>query len=179
MADHNKAPGASTAGVWIQVAAGLKNPAMRELLGQVLTGQDPERGAAGARSSKDLARWEQIGLLRRGQTGAWELNEQLLGDTLAAAGAAKADRSGINRFFDGTKLHTLPAKPADRMQVMAYLRDAVIGGDEQLREDQVNERLRVFHPDTALIRRYLVDHGLLLRAVDGSSYRRGAGQPAA
>lgn len=160
-----------TSSVWIRVAAGLKNPGMRAVLGAVLSGaaHTPEPTK---QQAKDLARWEQIGLLAPGASGQWNINEELLTRTLAEASNAKADRSGILRYFDGPRLHTLPAKPADREQVMRYLRDAVIGTDEQLREEQLNERLRVFHPDTALIRRYLVDHALVTRAPDGSSYRR-------
>ncbi len=176
MADHNEVADFPT-GTWIQVAAGLNNQSMRQVLGQVLLGQDPRPDAAGSRSAKDLARWEQIGLLHRAEPGGWELNETLLHETLNAAKASKADRSGIQRFFTGTALHTLPAKPGDRLEVLTYLRDAVISSEDELREDQLNERLRVFHPDTALIRRYLVDHGLVLRAADGSSYRHGAQQP--
>ena len=164
----------STTGTWIQVAAGLKNPQMRTILGQVLAGQAQEIDAQAKANAKALQRWAGIGLLAQGANGSWQVNEQLLADTLASAGAAKADRSGILRFFDGPKLHTLPAKPADRREVLLYLRDAVIAEGQVLREEQLNERLGVFHPDTALIRRYLVDHGLLSRAADGSSYRIGS-----
>ena len=158
----------NTAGFWIQVAAGLKNPGMRQLLGAILSGAGvPEQ--PGKTQLKDLARWQKIGLL--GPDG--QLNEELLDQTLSSASAAKADRTGIQRFFTGHRLDTLPAKPADRHEVLVSIRDAVIGADEQLREEQVNERLRVFYPDVALLRRYMVDHALLLRAADGSSYRRG------
>lgn len=163
---------ASTAGAWIQVAAGLKNPSMRRLLGAVLSGEGaPEQ--PGKAELKDLERWTAIGLLRRDGSG-WTLNEELLQQTLASASAAKADRQGIRRYFDQHALHTLPAKPADRHAVLIYLRDAVMDKDGELREEQLNERLRVFHPDVALLRRYMVDHGLLLRAANGSSYRMGA-----
>ncbi len=159
-------------GQWVQVAAGLKNASMRQLLGVVLAGDSlPEE--LSKTQQKDLARWEKIGLLHHEEHG-WSLNHQLLDQTLASASAHKADRSGIQRFFTGARLHTLPAKPGDRHEVLVYIRDAVISADEQLREEQLNERLRVFHPDVALLRRYLVDHSLLLRATDGSSYRLGS-----
>lgn len=60
--------------------------------------------------------------------------------------------------------------------MLVYLRNAVIGAGDELREEQLNERLRVFHPDVALLRRYMVDHGLLQRAADGSGYRMGPGE---
>lgn len=158
---------------WIQVAAGLKNPAMRQVLGLVLSDQQDGLENPKKQDAKALQRWKDIGLLRQDEKGAWQLVDQLLNDTLQAASESKADRSGIQRFFDGPRLHTLPAKPADRREVLLHLRNSVISSGEVLRENQLNERLRVFHPDTALIRRYLVDHGLLLRAADGSSYQLG------
>lgn len=157
---------------WIQVAAGLKNPSMRQLLGAVLSGSDLAEQPAKTQR-KDLARWVKIGLLSEAGD-RWVLNEQFLERTLASTAATKPASNGIQRFFTGHRLDTLPAKPADRHEVLVYLRDAIIGQDEQLREEQVNERLRVFHPDVALLRRYMADHGLLLRAADGSSYQRGA-----
>lgn len=162
----------NTTGQWIQVAAGLKNPSMRRLLGAVLSGEGTGE-APGKSERKDLERWASIGLLRQEPSG-WVLNDELLEQTLASAVAAKADRTGIRRYFDGHRLHTLPAKPADRHEVLVYLRNAVIDAQEELREEQINERLRVFHPDVALLRRYMVDHSLLLRAADGSGYRKGS-----
>jgi hypothetical protein len=37
-------------------------------------------------------------------------------------------------------------------------------------EREVNEVLKEFHPDTAILRRYLVDYGFLARERDGSRY---------
>ncbi|WP_159613788.1 DUF2087 domain-containing protein [Glutamicibacter sp. JC586] len=156
---------------WIQVAAGLKNASMRQLLGEVLAGtQIP--AAPSKSQSKDLARWQKIGLLTH-EAEQWKINEQFLDRTLQQASAQKPESSGIQRFFTGHKLSTMPAKPADRHAVMLYIRDAVITDGERLREEQLNERLRVFHQDVALLRRFMVDHALLLRAADGSSYQLG------
>ena len=43
-------------------------------------------------------------------------------------------------------------------------------------ERQVNERLLNYADDVVLLRRYLVDFGLLERTASGSSYRRPAGE---
>lgn len=158
-------------GTWIQVAAGLKNPRMRQLLSKVLAGDElPEQPSKN--QLKDLASWEKIGLLRQAEH-RWVLNDNLLAQTLASRSTQKADRDDIQRFFTGHKLDTLPAKPGDRHEVMRYIRDAVIADAEQLREEQLNERLHVFHPDVALLRRYMVDHQLLVRDANGSRYQIG------
>ena len=44
--------------------------------------------------------------------------------------------------------------------------------DTDYTEKEVNTILRRFHIDTAALRRYLVDHGLMARERDGSRYWR-------
>ncbi|WP_279402656.1 hypothetical protein [Arthrobacter sp. JCM 19049] len=58
-------------------------------------------------TTKNLERWEKIGLLRQGP--GWELNEQLLTSALRARARPKPE--GVQRFFNGPRLLSLPAKP--------------------------------------------------------------------
>lgn len=155
--------------IWLQVAAGLKNPGMRLALGQVLVGQSAEL-ATDKHTRKNLERWKDIGLLHESEK-LWVLNEQLLGDTLSAAAAKKDDQSGVLRYFTNSRLHTLPAKPAQRHAVLQYVCTQVLSPGEVIPEAEINERLRLIHPDVALLRRYFVDHGMVVRAPDGSGYR--------
>ncbi|PCC28974.1 hypothetical protein CIK76_09745 [Glutamicibacter sp. BW80] len=154
---------------WIEIAAGLKNQSMRTALGLVLAGAQEQLNDS-ARTSKDLQRWAKIGLLTA-HDGRWQLNDELLDDTLAAAVDSNTQRAGVMRYFTGPRLNALPARPADRLEVMLHIRDHVLFTGESLREDQLNERLRVIHEDVALLRRYLVDHELVHRDLDGSRYR--------
>jgi len=154
---------------WIEVFAGLKNPAMREVLGAVLCHRGDEL-AADRNTEKNLQRWQKIGLLQRGERG-WQINDQMLAEALRAQSRPASERAGVERYFNGPKLHTLPAREGDRLTVLEYIRDAVMDPGEELSEQRLNERLMVIYPDVALLRRYMVDHGLLLRAADGTGYR--------
>lgn len=160
MSQHNK---------WVEIAAGLKNQNMRKALGLVLAGEGARLGSS-AQSLKDLRRWAKIGLLVDTDQG-WTLNEELLNDTLATASATNTQRTGILRFFTGTRLNALPARPTARHEVMVHIRDQVLTAQESLRENQLNERLAVIHEDVALLRRYMVDHNLVQRDTDGTAYR--------
>ncbi|WP_431710883.1 DUF2087 domain-containing protein [Glutamicibacter uratoxydans] len=157
-------------GTWVEVFAGLRNPKMRQVLGAFLL-EEPQRLGTDRATLKNLERWAKIGLLSQAE-GSWQLNEQLLRDALAEQAKPRSEREGVERFFQGFKLQTLPAKPNERFAVLSYIRDAVINPSEQLTEPQLNERLSVMHPDVALLRRYMVDHGLLERTGDGSAYSR-------
>lgn len=89
-------------------------------------------------------------------------------DELAADAAvtAKTIRASIR---DG-RLASIPAKEKRRLVVYRYLRDAVFTEDRDYPEAEVNQRLALFYPDVATIRRGMVDAGLVSRA-DGR-YRR-------
>lgn len=73
-------------------------------------------------------------------------------------------------YFEDDRLTTIPAQAAKRLVVLRYLRDRSFPEDRDYPEKEVNQRLAVFHPDAASLRRYLVDTGLMTRGA--GIYRR-------
>jgi hypothetical protein len=71
---------------------------------------------------------------------------------------------------DGS-LKQIPLQPAKARVVLQYLVAAFEPGRDYT-EKEVVDLLRRFHPDTAALRRALVDEGLLQRESDGSRYWR-------
>ena len=86
---------------------------------------------------------------------------------------ALRDRDAVLRSFlapDGT-LTSIPTKIRKRLVVLDRLSQEFEPG-EKFTENEVNNRLRAFHPDVAALRRYLVEEGFLDRA-DGQYWRSG------
>jgi hypothetical protein len=71
---------------------------------------------------------------------------------------------------DGT-IKQIPTHPARRQVILDYLVSAFSVG-AHYSEKEVNLILAHFHPDTAALRRALVDTGMLSRESDGSRYWR-------
>jgi hypothetical protein len=71
---------------------------------------------------------------------------------------------------DGS-LKQLPLQPTKQRVILNYLA-AIFEPGAHYTEKEVNTLLRRFHPDTAALRRALVDAGLLSRESDGSRYWR-------
>ena len=71
---------------------------------------------------------------------------------------------------DGT-IRQIPQQPAKRQVILDYMVNAFSVG-AQYSEKEVNLILAHFHPDTAALRRLLVDAGMLSRQRDGSRYWR-------
>jgi DNA-binding transcriptional ArsR family regulator len=87
-----------------------------------------------------------------------------------AGEALPADVARVLRgFFEADRLTTIPATESKRLVVLHYLRDRCFTKDRPYLEKEVNQRLAIFHPDVASLRRYMVDAGLLTRA--GGEYR--------
>jgi hypothetical protein len=78
----------------------------------------------------------------------------------------------LGGFFEAGRLTTIPAQESKRLVVLRYLRDRCFAEDRDYPEKEVNQRLALFHPDPASLRRYLVDAGLMTRAT--GTYRRAA-----
>ncbi|MDR2929525.1 MAG: DUF2087 domain-containing protein [Propionibacteriaceae bacterium] len=78
----------------------------------------------------------------------------------------------IARFFDDEgRLKSMPAKLAVRAQVLTWIAHQVLAATDSLNEVELNLALRQFHEDAAMLRRYMVDHGLVTRDPSGRDYR--------
>ena len=88
-----------------------------------------------------------------------------------------SDAEILQRYLnaDGS-LRQMPAKRAPRLVVLKHIARR-IPVDQDLSEAAINDALRPVSPDVAMLRRYMVDEGLLHRWPPGI-YRRPAGQPA-
>jgi len=71
---------------------------------------------------------------------------------------------------DGT-LKQIPMDTKKLLVILNFVVD-VFSFDATYTEKEVNTILRRFHVDTAALRRYLVDHGLMNRESDGTKYWR-------
>jgi hypothetical protein len=76
----------------------------------------------------------------------------------------------LRAFFRDDRLATIPANATKRRTVLVYLLDRCFPEDRVYPEKEVNQRLALFHPDVAALRRYMVDGGLMTRA--NGEYRR-------
>ena len=76
----------------------------------------------------------------------------------------------LRAFIVDGRLVSIPAQEKKRLVVLAYLRDRCFTEDRAYPEKEVNQRLALFHPDVAALRRYLVDTKLMTRAA--GEYRR-------
>lgn len=80
-------------------------------------------------------------------------------------------RKVLRAFVVDGRLQSIPVAPAKRMVILNWLAQAFEPG-QRYSEKMVNLILGQRHPDTAALRRNLVDHGFLDRA-DGQYWRSG------
>ena len=78
--------------------------------------------------------------------------------------AIPADEAKIIRgFVKDDRLTTIPSQEKKRLVIVRYLRDRCFTEDRPYPEKEVNQRLALFHPDVATLRRAMVDEGLMVR----------------
>jgi hypothetical protein len=97
-----------------------------------------------------------------GRRPAFEVKEEKSED------ARKVLKNYLNA--DGT-LKQIPAPGRKQIIILNFIVEA-FAYDTDYTEKEVNTILRRFHVDTAALRRYLVDNGLMARESDGTRYWR-------
>ena len=84
--------------------------------------------------------------------------------TLAPAIPAQApgdpfEAKVLRSFFRDGRLVSIPAQDRKKRVVLLHLLELCFPEDRAYPEKEVNQRLALFHPDVAALRRYLVDFG--------------------
>jgi hypothetical protein len=102
--------------------------------------------------------------------GAWPHDGEPLAETLARLGLTPDERRILRSFLVDGRLVSIPVGRARRDVILRFLLERVFSEDRRYPEKEVNQRLALFHPDVAALRRYLVDEGYVDR--DGGLYWR-------
>ncbi len=157
-----------------RVAAVLANPEMRAAWAQIVLGYRPDDVAVGlnpARRARVLAALKASGLIERADDETWAATDAPFRSILAQQPRAII-ATGVDRFLRNGRIDRYPANLAEREGLLAWIVERAVQPDEILDEKQLNERLAAYSDDYAVLRRYLVDFGMLDRTLSGSSYAR-------
>lgn len=159
---------------WRRVVAVLANKDARTVYAQIVLGARYADGIVELtdhRRSRAIAALIESGLIERRADNELEAPEAIFRELLKQQPRRQA-QTGVDRFMRLGRIERYPAKPAERRELLAWIVSDAIEPDEHLTEKQVNERLLSYSDDVVMLRRYLVDFGLLERTPSGSSYSR-------
>lgn len=123
------------------------------------------------RRNRAVAALLESGLVDRNAAGELVASEAVFRDLLTQQ-PRRQPQEGVARFMRLGRIDRYPANKAERRDLLAWIVNDAIKAGEDLTEKQVNERLLSYTDDVVLLRRYLVDFGLLERTRSGSSYSR-------
>jgi hypothetical protein len=153
---------------WRRVVAALANPDVRLTWARLVAGMsetDATAGLSPARRRRVLESLRGAGLIDEASVPRSSVFAELL-----AAAPVAPQPTGPERFLRGGRIAQYPASQTERGELLALVAERAFRSGEVLDEREVNERLASFHDDVAVLRRYLVDFGLLVRTRSGSSY---------
>ncbi|MER7798430.1 DUF2087 domain-containing protein [Microbacterium sp. NPDC096154] len=156
---------------WRPIIAALANPDSRQVIGLLILGEDPTpflatRPPSRRRHIVDSLR--RAGVIAEQDDGSLALVDTVFERALRREPARRA--TGVERFLRDGRILQYPANLAERESLLRWVAERALAPDEVVSERGMNERLRAFSDDTAVLRRYLVDFGIVERRRDGTEY---------
>ncbi|MBP1135989.1 hypothetical protein JOE31_002221 [Arthrobacter sp. PvP023] len=159
---------------WRRVLAALGNDDARTAYAQVVLGAKLPEAIADLneqRRNRAVTALLESGLVEPNAAGELEASGAIFRRLLTQQ-PRRQPQTGLDRFLRLGRIERYPANKAERRELLAWILSNSIRPDEDLSERQVNERLLSYTDDVVLLRRYMVDFGLLERTPSGSSYYR-------
>lgn len=163
---------------WRPLLALLANDTTREVWAHLIVGGQEALSTSPIppqKAERSLAALERAGLLDR-STQPWTQHPEVFAAALSRA--TPGTPVGIERFLSEGRILSMPTRPAERRELLELVAARTFTADIDLTEPEVNERLGAWSADVALLRRDLVDQGILDRDPSGAHYRL-PGAPAA
>lgn len=167
----------ASANDWRPLVAALANPDTRRVIGLLIVGEDPAAFLASHSPSRRRRIVDALlgsGVVIEDRAGL-RLRDSVFAELLQSAAAPP--RTGLERFLDGTRIVQYPASARDREALLRWVAGQALAPHEVVDERGMNERLAAFSDDTAVLRRYLVDIGIIERRRDGSEYALASSEP--
>ena len=157
--------------------AALANRDARTAYAQIVLGAGPtgvSPAPGGQRRDRAIAALLDAGLVERTAGNELEASESIFRDLLTQQ-PKRQPQTGVARFMRLGRIDRYPANQAERRELLAWIAGETFEPGEELTERKVNERLLSYTDDVVLLRRYMIDFGVLERTPSGSSYFRPEG----
>lgn len=161
---------------WRSVMAALANETTLRVFAQIVLGATPDEATSDLPPSR---RRHVLGSLQKADLLDDDLGLKTtrFADVLAT-GAPTPRPTGVDRYLGGNgRVTNYPSRAADLAELLGVLADRAFSVGEVLDEREVNDRLAALTEDVALLRRHLVDHGILERTRSGSAYALAPNKP--
>ena len=155
---------------WRRVMAALANRDARTAYAQIVLGAATP-GPTGQRRDRAIAALLDAGLVERTAGNELEASESIFRDLLTQQ-PKRRPQTGVARFMRLGRIDRYPANQAERRELLAWIAEETFEPGEEFTERKVNERLLSYTDDVVLLRRYMIDFGVLERTPSGSSYFR-------
>ncbi|WAH99290.1 DUF2087 domain-containing protein [Arthrobacter sp. MMS18-M83] len=161
-----------------RLLAALANGEARRVFAEISVGETPGGSfTPGKLSPAKLARalglLTDAGLVEAVETegsARYRIREHVFRDALASLSPAPR-RPGVERFLtaDG-RIDRYPARETELLKLLAWVAARILSSSERVAERELNERLAGLTDDVPMLRRRLVDYGVVVRTPDGSAY---------
>ncbi|WP_169582580.1 MULTISPECIES: DUF2087 domain-containing protein [Microbacterium] len=156
---------------WRGVVAALLNPDLRAVLAETIGASE----LSDARRARAKARLREIGLLSE-TAGGDVFDEDFVRSILAENAPTRP--TGVVRFLDRDgRIIRWPVRFDDLLELLQWVAARALEPSAAYTEAEINERLAAFTDDVALLRRHLVDAGVVARTPSGSEYRLAGSGP--
>lgn len=155
-----------------QLLAALADPERLRLYARIVLDELPPREEDSPAARKHLGRLLANGLVERLPDGSLRADAAVFRRAPGPVDAHPTVPRRLTGFFAHGRLTAIPVRPVVRHELLVHLTDTLFDTDRSYSEREINDAFRTVHDDTAALRRYCVTDGLLVRAQDGSSYRR-------
>jgi len=154
---------------WRPVIAALANDDARRVFARLTLGLegDPFAGLSPSRRSHVRQQLTSAGIIDVND-GEVALRPDVFTSILRHVAVSRP--TGIQRFLHEGRIVQYPARPAERLELLEWIAEQVLKPSEVVSEREVSERLASYTNDTAALRRYLVDAGIVARTATGSEY---------
>ena len=151
-----------------EVVALLANPDTRRIFSMIALGQLGPLSSLTARDRRAVSRLTAADMLI---ASGESLSINTPGLLARVSQFSTSPPEGVDRFIRNGRIVNYPSSDRDRLALLEWVGDQVLTQGERVTEREIAERLRPFMDEHVLLRRYLVDYGVLQREPDGTDYR--------
>lgn len=154
-----------------QLMSALADPERLRLYARIVLDELPPREADSPAARRHLGKLIGAGLVERLDDGSLRAGPEVFRRARPPEPATTGVPRHLTGFFARGRLTTIPVRASVRHDLLVHLTGTLFDTDRTYSEREINAALGTVHDDTAALRRYCVNDGLLVREKDGSDYR--------